>query len=66
MEDIAAVCCSQMESDSMLLVVKAIIAANMALDPDLGEVMETWRSHFMRPRLPVLYRSDIVHSTIIS
>ncbi|KAL3154971.1 hypothetical protein ABBQ38_011499 [Trebouxia sp. C0009 RCD-2024] len=51
MEEVVAVCCSQMESDSMLLFLKAIIAANMAAN----ELMEIWQFE-IRPKLPMLYR----------
>lgn len=61
MEEVVAVCCSQMESDSMLLFLKAIIAANMAAN----ELMEIWQFE-IRPKLPMLYRSGILQNSIVS
>lgn len=37
-DEMAAICCSQAESDSMLLFLRAIVAAAMAAD----DMMEMW------------------------
>ena len=50
-EQLAAICCQQVESDSMLLFLRAVTAAEMAAN----ELMEVWAAS-IREALPESYR----------